>query len=344
MIAIIAIGIAVVAGGTAITITLKNKTDQTQSITEVESDSPVVSIHEEALSEATASSKGAISNQVKTSAKAEVNPSLEAPRVNQREPSKSVALDERTQGICREIAKQEIDTSSRSITEDIRVLCKNLQVGKYEGERLDKALTLLQEKYQLWLQATANVRQREFEKHDSGPVVDTPEDIAERERVRKLLETHDAEISSQTKESYKESSTYPIILSFEDNLGNIYKQSTYNGYSGPYSGWTDESNRIIHVGDTIRATVLAKDPQDRALEYNWDSNSKPFMDSVSIENGRYKYTSYNKLSYTITEEDLKSVGETFRLVWQVRVAGSDVYRFGQGGYDDTGFIDYKIAR
>lgn len=144
------------------------------------------------------------------------------------------------------------------------------------------------------------------------------------------------------KDKYADSATYPILLSFEDSKGNVYKTSNYNEYSGPYVSWPDENSRTVHVGDTIRATVTAKDSQGRTLEYNWNSNSQAFNAAKGIENGAYKYTPSNAIEYTITAADLQSAGETFRLVWQVRVMGSAYYRFGGGQYDDSGFIDYKI--
>jgi hypothetical protein len=155
--------------------------------------------------------------------------------------------------------------------------------------------------------------------------------------------TQEAQIEAQ-KDKYVESSTYPIILSFEDNKGNVYKRSDYNGYSGPYVSWPNESSRTLRIGDTIRATVTARDSQGRALEYNWNSNSQAFNAIKGIENGVYKYTPSNAIEYTITSADLQSSGETFRLVWQIRIAGNTYYRFGGGEYDDSGFIDYKIIQ
>lgn len=138
-------------------------------------------------------------------------------------------------------------------------------------------------------------------------------------------------------ETYTTSPTYPIILSFTDNHGNIYKASDYNGYEGPHG----TMNKVtLRVGDTITATVKAEDPQGRSLEYNWNSNSGPFRDTVEATGDNY--TPNNKLAYTLTREDLLSTGESFRLVYQVRVAGADYYRFGGGQYDDVGFIDYRL--
>ncbi|MCF7831744.1 MAG: hypothetical protein K9M36_02580 [Candidatus Pacebacteria bacterium] len=138
-------------------------------------------------------------------------------------------------------------------------------------------------------------------------------------------------------ETYATSPTYPIILSFTDNHGDTYKVSSYNGYEGPYS----TRNKVtLRVGDTITATVKAEDPQGRSLEYNWNSNSGPFRETVEATGDNY--TPSNKLTYTLTHEDLVSTGESFRLVYQVRVAGADYYRFGGGQYDDVGFIDYRL--
>ncbi len=144
-------------------------------------------------------------------------------------------------------------------------------------------------------------------------------------------------------ETYAEDSNYPIIISFEDNKGNIYKRSQYNQYDGQYGGWPDISTRTLHIGDTIRATVTAKDPKGRTIEYNWNSSSQAFNEAKGIEGGEHKYTSDNTLEYTITSADLQSAGETFRLVWQIRLIGTDHYRSGGGNkFDDFGYIDYKL--
>lgn len=145
-------------------------------------------------------------------------------------------------------------------------------------------------------------------------------------------------------ERYATNQTYPIILSFTDNYGHLYKTSEYNGYSGSYAG---KDKVTLHIGDTIRASVEAKDPQGRSLEYNWNSSSQAFNSAVGRTNGEtggYKYTSSNTLDYMITDADLKSAGETFRLVYQVRVTGSSYYRFGGGQYDDSGYIDYALVQ
>jgi len=144
-------------------------------------------------------------------------------------------------------------------------------------------------------------------------------------------------------ETYAEDSNYPIIISFEDNKGNIYKRSQYNQYDGQYGGWPDINTRTLHVGDTIRATVTAKDPKGRTIEYNWNSSSQAFNAAKGIEGGEEKYTPNNTLEYTITSADIQSAGETFRLVWQIRSAGKDYYRSGGGNrFDDVGYIDYKL--
>lgn len=141
------------------------------------------------------------------------------------------------------------------------------------------------------------------------------------------------------KDTYNESSTYPIITSFSDNHGNLFKGSEYNGYQGSY---INKQKVTLRVGDTIRATVEAKDPKGRALEYNWNSNSQAFNKAHGLDKAGYQYSSNNSVEYTLTDEDLKSAGETFRLVYQVRVTGTTYYRFGGGQYDDVGFIDYSL--
>ncbi|EKD24130.1 MAG: hypothetical protein ACD_81C00100G0006 [uncultured bacterium] len=167
---------------------------------------------------------------------------------------------------------------------------------------------------------------------------------ADRKRIEEERIHAEEERLKEQRDTYTEHEQYPIILSLEDSKGNTYKTSMYNQYKGPYISWPSEGSRILRVGDTFKATVIAKDPQGRGIEYNWESNSRPFMDSVSLENNRLKYVSNNTLEYKITEEDLKSVGETFRLVWHIRAISAGYYRFGGGQYDDSGYIDYKIVQ
>lgn len=63
-----------------------------------------------------------------------------------------VKIAPETLAICVEILKEEIDTSKRSLSEDIRVLCEGIKNGRYqEGEQLDRAVEWLHDKWELWL-------------------------------------------------------------------------------------------------------------------------------------------------------------------------------------------------
>jgi len=148
--------------------------------------------------------------------------------------------------------------------------------------------------------------------------------------------------TSQPQETYNYDSYYPIILSLKDNKDNIIKSSTYNQYSGIVDYTSATTNTTLKVGDELILTVEAKDPQNRPLFYNWNSNSQRFNELIGIENGNYKYTTNNELRYTISNEDLQT-GEKMRIVSQVRSEKNN-YRFGGGNYDDAIFIDYKLSQ
>lgn len=213
----------------------------------------------------------------------------------------------------------------RTVAELCNTLEKDLANGHSDTESTREKEQAIKEKWQLWQTASAQGRQREFEIR-----------AQERQEQSQVVVDQTPEVPQPEPERYTESSTYPIIVSFTDNYGNLYKGSDYNGYQGPYAS---KKKAALRVGDTIKATVEAKDPKGRALEYNWNASSQHFNDAV----GRGQYTTSNTLSYTLTYEDLQSAGETFRLVYQVRVAGTSFYRFGGGQYDDVGFIDYQLS-
>lgn len=64
-----------------------------------------------------------------------------------------VVLDTKSKETCDQIALVQIDTSKRSLAEDIRVLCELIGKGRYEeGEELETATTRLQEKWELWVE------------------------------------------------------------------------------------------------------------------------------------------------------------------------------------------------
>lgn len=286
IIAVIIIGLAAVAGGTAATVSIiKNKERPTQPAPQEVKQSEKQPID------------GAVRSEIKNGLAANIAPESIEPRLSEAPKEENGGKDARGK---ESIYQELVDRIGRPSQEEVEKKQEQVQA---EYESMNAALRKAAEDYQ----------------------------------------KHAQEMQAEAqKDKYAENATYPIILSFEDSKGNVYKRSSYNEYSGPYAGWPNESSRTIHLGDTIRATVTAKDPQGRTLEYNWNSNSQPFNAAKGIENGAHKYASSNVLEYTITNEDLRSAGETFRLVWQVRVAGNVYYRFGGGQYDDSGFIDYKI--
>lgn len=236
--------------------------------------------------------------------------------------SGSVSIE--TYQICSGARKTSSDASTKSLIGTVIALCNRSQ-GNLSPEQARDLDVSIKEKWQLY--EKANATRSRLDKMQS----DLDSSAAE-QRALKAEE----ENKSQA-ESYTESATYPTVLSFTDNYGNLYKRSDYNGYEGPYAVRKEVH---LHVGDTIKATVEAKDPKGRMLEYNWNASSQHFNDAV----GRGKYTTSNTLTYTLTQEDLQSAGETFRLVYQVRVAGTNSYRFGGGQYDDTGYVDYQLSQ
>jgi hypothetical protein len=138
-------------------------------------------------------------------------------------------------------------------------------------------------------------------------------------------------------EGYIENDKYPIIRSFSDNLGFIIKRSSYNGYNGVHTSVS--SGKVLKVGDEITWNVTASDPSNRELKYNFNSSSQRFNDVY----GRGEYKTANNFTYQVTQDDLKSAGETLRIVVQIR-SEKDNYRFGSGQYDDSIFLDYTLIQ
>lgn len=138
---------------------------------------------------------------------------------------------------------------------------------------------------------------------------------------------------------YAYDSYYPIILSLSDNKGGTIKHSEYNQYSygSSITGIT------LKVGDTIRWKAETSDPKNRQVLYCFHSNSQRFTDLFGRENGQYKYTASNEIEFTITEDDIKEVGEAFSVVLYIR-SEKESYRTGSDGYDDVAYLDYKLSR
>jgi len=143
--------------------------------------------------------------------------------------------------------------------------------------------------------------------------------------------------SPQPISSYVYDSYYPIILSFSDSKGGSTKHSEYNQFSQGSS----ITGITLRVGDVIRWKTEANDPLNRQILYNFHSNSQRFTDLFGRENGQYKYTTNSEIEFTITEEDIKEVGEAFSVVLRIK-SEKENYRVGSG-YDDGAVLDYKLS-
>lgn len=313
LVAIILLGITAVVGGTIATVSIHNSNPKPTSEVGTKVDgpalAPVSARVESSETRAEVITPKPVSSNVEASKKAE-------------QAETSSILRDSTRKTCTSAQEQD-DLTGKGLITDIRALCDQLLKGNYTQENIRDKEAALQEKWRLWKVATVEYRTNAFEVKDR--------DSEESENSNNQVPT----TPQPDREKYSESSTYPIILAFTDNYGNTKKSSDYNGYQGIYS---TTNKATLRVGDTIKVTVEAKDPKGRALEYNWNASSQHFNDAV----GRGKYTTSNTLTYTLTVDDLKSAGDTFRLAYQVRVAGTDYYRFGGGKYDDAGFIDYTL--
>ena len=135
------------------------------------------------------------------------------------------------------------------------------------------------------------------------------------------------------KPEYVFDSYYPIILSLSDNKGGSTKYSSYNQHS--YS--SSDTGITLKVGDVIRWKVEASDPKGKQISYNLASSSQRFNDVY----GRGQWKTENQFEYTIEPEDLKSAGETFVVVAEIRTEKEN-YRMGANGCDDHTSLYYKL--
>lgn len=157
LVAIIAISIVVIAGGTAVTFSLTG--DKKQEGPDI---SIVNTTNQETQGTTTNSTKEPFSSHTETLVKTKVQASPEISKTTQEDPNKpGVILEGQDKEICDTIAKQKIDTSKRSLAEDIRYLCERIPTGRYQGEELDRALETLQEKWRLW-----SIAQNEYQKRE----------------------------------------------------------------------------------------------------------------------------------------------------------------------------------
>lgn len=143
----------------------------------------------------------------------------------------------------------------------------------------------------------------------------------------------------EDKPSYVYDPYYPIILSLSDSKGGITRRSGYNQY---FQG-SSITGVTLKVGDTIHWKAETSDPQNRQILYCFHSNSQRFTDLFGRENGQYKYITSNEIEFTITEDDIKEVGEAFSVVLYIK-SEKDNYRTGSSGYDDVAYLDYKLSR
>lgn len=142
LVAIILLGITAVVGGTIATVSIRNSTPKSTSEVGTKADGPAL---------APVSARVESSNPTKTNASSD---SLKLPveRIRAQE-EKTIILDAKSKEICDQIALVQIDTSKRSLTEDIRVLCELIAKGRYqEADDLEIATTKLKEKWELWLE------------------------------------------------------------------------------------------------------------------------------------------------------------------------------------------------
>lgn len=313
LVAIILLGITAVVGGTIATVSIHKSAPEPASGSVSDTTKPA-----DTPASATVSTR--VESLTKNTKDTPAQPKSGQVEQNKGEDQARPTFSSTSVAICDEVSSLQSETSARSLLQDMQVICEVYTKGGYSNERIESAERTLKEKWSLWKKTSAQSRASTFERQPEERIQATTTEVTQ-------------------KETYNESSTYPIIISFSDNYGNLFKESNYNGYQGPY---IDKKKITLKVGDTIRATVEAKDPKGRMLEYNWNSNSQTFNKSYGLDKAGYQYSSNNSVEYTLTNDDLKSAGDTFRLAYQVRVAGTDYYRFGGGQYDDTGFIDYSL--
>lgn len=315
LVAIILLGITAVVGGTIATVSIHKSVSEPVSGSVSDTTRPT-------STPASAPVSPRVESLAKSTQDTPAQPKTKPVEQNKTEAQPLPTFSATSVSICKELSSLQSETAARSLLQDMQIICETYTKGGYDEERIVSAERTLKEKWNLWRKTAVENRVRAFEQQKEEKNQTTPNKVIQ-------------------KETYNESGIYPIIISFSDNYGNLFKESNYNGYQGPY---INKKKVTLKVGDTIKATVEAKDPKGRALEYNWNSNSQVFNKAHGLDKAGYQYSSSNSVEYKITDEDLKSAGETFRLVYQVRVARTDYYRFGGGQYDDAGFIDYSLQQ
>ena len=238
--------------------------------------------------------------------------------------SNEVVLDKESKDICNQIGVKSVDTTKKSLLNDIALLCKNLQKGQYKEEAYNLATINLKDKWSLWTKT---------------------------QEIEKSAQDRTLEIESQKKaelpidETYVYHDYYPIILSLADNQGTIIKNSGYNNYKGYYS--KPFTTNSLKIGDKINIKVEAKDPKSRPLLYLWDSTNADFRHKFNdTEKGKTgNWTSNNEINYTISQETIKNSGEVFRIVVYIKTEKENFRNASSRSnyYDDEIFIDYNLT-
>lgn len=142
LVAIILLGITAVVGGTIATVSIRNSNPKPSSEVGTKADEPVLApVPARVESSATTTTS--------------ISPGVVKPPVEQIKAGvgKQIILDTKSKEICDQVALIQIDTSKRSLAEDVRVLCELIGKGRYqEGEELETATERLQEKWALWVE------------------------------------------------------------------------------------------------------------------------------------------------------------------------------------------------
>lgn len=162
LVVIVLLGIAVAAGGTVATMSIReSKLSNTTATTtsEQEASLPPISPRVESSMQSTTS--------VTVGTKKEPVVQIE------QKTTGITVLDSQSQTICNQIREKQPESAKRSLIQDMQVICEMYAKGAYQGERLDSAKKMLQEKWVLWLK-TQEERKDENNKLVASCVADRP--------------------------------------------------------------------------------------------------------------------------------------------------------------------------
>ena len=267
----------------------------------------------------------------------------EAERIAQEEAEKARirAEQELQRQLEAEKAKQEIE-KTRLEAEAAKARA-GVERAKAEAERLRKEVEEVKRKAEAErvAQEEARIRaEQELQRQLEA------QRLAEEQRQREIARQQELERQRQLEEQRQKEETYtyhdyfPIILSLSDNKGNVNKLSQGNRYRGPHT--SSRTNTTLKIGDEIYLKIEASDPQNRQILYNWSSNSTYFNQLIGLEGGGFKWTTNNELRYKITAEDIKTAGETMRIVARIK-SEKEFLRYPGGKNDDSIYLDYTLS-